>query len=142
MYSVQFYTLTTSRSYGAQEIKPNCKKCENYGVLCNYQNADKELELDACGVFVLHKVKTQSQTRHSNAQQDDTDSSPSLPPILEQGRDSGGLRLSQRDLELLRRFQIRISRTISTKENLPIWQNVVVELANTVSKQTKTDYIG
>ena len=113
------------------EVRPSCKKCEAYGMLCNYDLKCSDLQLSANGAI---KVETLQASPCSENQTilSIINATPCLPLTDSQGSFNKCQQFSVQDLELLRRFHTRTLLTLGPAQSRHIYQNAYIKLTYSV----------
>lgn len=117
------------RRVKCDESKPRCKKCTTFGVFCNYDCQYSDLQLAVSGIANIETVQILPLSLKQT--------SPSIiaPSLKIQ---STGLIESKKaiydfgeqDLELLNKFRTRTVYTITTDQNLHLYQKETLKLAH------------
>ena len=114
------------------ESKPQCQKCRSFGVLCSYdgQNSDLQSSFDraanmgALQILPYALKQTVPSIITPSLRLRSTGSSDGRDAIYD---------FQLRDLELLKKFQTRTVFTITTDQNLHLYQKESFQLAHSVS---------
>ena len=113
------------------ESKPRCQKCTSFGVLCNYECPNSALQLSFDGAA---NIETLQIRPYALKQTVSSIIAPSLR--LPSTRSSDGKNaiydFRVQDLELLKKFQARTVFTITTDQNLHMYQKESLKLAHSV----------
>ena len=113
------------------ESKPKCQKCTSFGVLCSYdsQNSDLQSSFDRAA-----NMGTLQILPYALKQTVPSIITPSLR-LRSTGSSDGRDAIYDfqlRDLELLKKFQTRTVYTITTDQNLHLYQKQSLQLAHSV----------
>ncbi|KAF8860545.1 hypothetical protein BDZ45DRAFT_308824 [Acephala macrosclerotiorum] len=119
------------RAVKCDETRPICKRCEAYGVACNYNQKSRDLELStkgSNGVFQISVI-------NKNSTPPPNETVPkSIAPSLKQGlaaslESHASRGLPDSDFELLHKFQTRTVFTVTTPRSLPVYQSSILKYA-------------
>jgi hypothetical protein len=117
------------------EAKPRCKRCTTFGVFCNYDSSQSDLQLSVVGAFNIEIPQ-----RFPNSLKQDISSV--VGPSLRQ-QSTGPLesstfyQLADQDLELLSKFFGRTALTIGAGKGSRLYQYEALELACSASALTQ-----
>lgn len=132
------------RRVKCDEAKPECGKCQAYGVLCNYDRTKKniDLEVKAQGVLQVEKlvpppcseaqtilsiINDPSHRAASTLSSSSTSSSDSICSYLDPVQ-----QFAIEDLELLRKWKSRTMPTLGAGERMQIYDNAYTKLTFSV----------
>lgn len=113
------------------EKQPSCRKCIDYGVSCNYDPTNSDLQLtihetsnnDSPPELALSFGKGMTSIIHA----------PLSPDSIESAFRSGSYGLQQHEFDLLRKFQTRTVKTLGTTRTSHYYVDEVFKLACYVS---------
>ena len=121
----------TERFLQCDESKPRCQKCTSFGVFCSYDSQKSDLQSSFDGVA---KIGTLQILPYALKQTVSSVITPSLR-LRSTGSSDGRDAIydfQMQDLELLKKFQTRTVFTITTDQNLHLYQKQSLQLAHSV----------
>ena len=131
------------------ETRPQCNKCINYGVTCNYDGiATEELQLPGEGAFSFTSKPNEiifrgekeipKDSMSPEANDDKIDSMLDMPMELHESDET--YHISKEDLEILRIFKDQTVFTIGTAQTVHIYRSECVNmLCHSVSPHIRYD---
>lgn len=113
------------------ETKPRCLKCTSFGVLCSYDGQNSDLQSSFDGAANLGTLQILPYALKQTVSSIITPSLRLPATGFSDGRDAI-YDFQMHDLELLRKFQTRTVFTITTDQNLHLYQKQSLQLAHSV----------
>ena len=120
---------TNETGLQCDEGKPNCKKCTSFGVSCDFESKDSELQFAGVGVFQLD-VSQADIPSNIDKIIDGMMNAP-LDLYVEDGKDWPSVCYIDRPhLDLLRKFQQRTVLTLGTADTSAIYQEQILLMSS------------